>query len=362
MASERASTPLEATLHLAAPAARCRSGPSRAAAQVWRLVSGYPPGKRERRIMVVLVDPQLAADASGNDPLSPFFVIAGFIAPAAKWADFSAAWQISLDRPPGLEYFKMSEAANMSGQFDRRCGWTEPLRDVRVAELASIARDYASVRVSAWIRRSDYDTHIASLPAVERHLGVDSPYVTLVNQLILAIAVHGEPHGITSPCDYIFDSEEGFDEEVFAIWPVVKKSLQTARSDIAEFVGERPIFRNDKCFLPLQAADLYAWQVRNHITNNNRLPNQTIKIPANPILRMFDQMGQINREYPADEVLRLREALLRMGKQFAQLQPDVELVGPISDARKRRRAYKKVRRSRKRASQNPSASSRKKSS
>ena len=168
----------------------------RAAAQVWRLVSGYPPGKRENRVMVVLVDPQLAVDLSGNEPNSPFFVLGGFVAPAAKWASFSEAWQTALDIPPKLEYFRMTEAANMSGQFHRRFGWTEPMRDDRVITFARIARKFASIRVSAWIRRADFDTHILSLPAIARTLAVDNPYVMMVNQIVLAVATYGSRHGL----------------------------------------------------------------------------------------------------------------------------------------------------------------------
>jgi hypothetical protein len=346
--------------HLTNPSARDsgRSPPyeGRAAAQVWRLVSGYAPGKRENRFMVVLVDPQLVADASGNDPLSPFFVFGGFIAPAAQWAAFSEDWQTALDLPPKLDYFKMTQAANMSGEFDPDKGWTEQKRDDRIITLARIIRHHASVRVSAWIRRSDYDTHIMSLPVPRRHLGIDSPYVMLVNQLVMAIAVMGDQHGIMSPCDYIFDTEQGFDEEIFVAWPNIKWLLQmSARSDIAQFVGERPIYRDDKTFLPLQAADLYAWQVRNFITENNKVPNQTIRVPANRTLRVFDGMGQINREYSTDEVVRLREFLLVQGQKFIEANPNVRLLSPYTDPKERRLAYKRDRKARKANEKKPSS-------
>jgi hypothetical protein len=319
----------------------------RAAAQVWRLVSGYPPGKRENRVMVVLVDPQRIVDASGNEPNSPFFVLGGFVAPAVKWAAFSEAWQAVLDIPPKLEYFRMTEAANMSGQFHRRFGWTEAMRNDRVISFARIARKFASIRVSAWIRRADFDTHILSLPALVRSLGVDNPYVMLVNQIVLAVATFGSQHGVNTPCDYIFDSEEGFDEEVFANWPNVKRLLElTGRSDVSQFVGERPIFRDDKSFLPLQAADLYAWQVRKCIAENNQVSNQTIRIPANRTLRVFGGLPSINREYPTEEVLRLREFLIERGKDFVASNPGIQLVDPITDPRQRRKAHSRARKAR----------------
>jgi hypothetical protein len=311
-------------------------------------VSGYPPGKRENRVMVVLIDPQLAADASGNEPQSPVFVIAGFVAPAAKWADFSAAWQVALDEPPKLDYFKMNEAASMSGQFHKRRAWTEEKRDDRLVTLARIIRNHVSVRVSAWIRHDDYNKYILPLPALVRSLSVDNPYVLLVHQLVLAIAVFGDKHGIITPCDYIFDTEESFDEEIFAAWPTMKWLVENStKSDLAKFFGERPIFRDDKHFLPLQAADLYAWQVRNRYIQSHQVANQTLWFPPTKALGILDQVGVINREYSTDEVIRLRDVLVQQGERFAEANPDVKLVPPHTDPKERRRAHKQARKARK---------------
>jgi hypothetical protein len=298
--------------------------------------------------MAVLVDPQLAADASGNEPQSPIFVIAGFVATAAKWADFSAAWQIALDEPPKLEYFKMNEAASMSGQFHKRRGWTAAKRDDRVITLTRIIRDHTSVRVSAWIRHDDYNKYIVPLPALVRHLGLDSPYVLLVHQLVLAVAVFGDRHGILTPPDYIFDTEVSFDEELFAQWPTMKWLVEnSAKSDLAKFFGERPIFRDDKHFLPLQAADLYAWQIRNRYIQSHRVPKQTLWFPPTRALEILERIGVINREYSTAEVIRLRDVLVEQGKKFAEAHPDVKLIPPHSDPKERRKAHKHARKARK---------------
>jgi len=298
--------------------------------------------------MAILVDPQLAADDSGSEPQSPIFVLAGFVAPAVKWAAFSTDWQAALNEVPKLEYFKMNEAAGMNGQFHKRRGWTEPKRDDRLVTLARIIKKYASVRVSAWIRHDDYETHIRSLPAPVRHLGFDSPYVLLLQQLILAIAVFGDRHGIKTPCDCILDEQGHLAEEALFSWPTFKSLVErSSRSDLAKFVGSPPIFRDEKNFLPLQSGDLYAWQIRNHYVENHRVPNQTIRFSPNRILGILDRIPLINREYPTDEVIRLREHLLKQCDAFAKTFPDVTLLGPHKDPKERRRAHKQARTARK---------------
>jgi hypothetical protein len=313
-----------------------------------RLLSAFPPDKRWSRSVAVLIDPQMAVDDSGSEPQSPIFVLAGFIAPAAKWANFSTEWKQALDLPPKLEYFKMSEAVNFGGQFSRRDGWNDANRDDRLVTLARIIRKHVSLRVSAWIRHDDFEEHIKSLLTPVRHLGIDSPYVMLLYQLILAIAVFGDRHGLQSPCDYIFDDQGKLAEEAEYWWPSLKSIVeQSKRSDLAKFVGSQPIFRDEKVFLPLQAGDLYAWQIRNRYVENHQVPHQTIFVPPNRILGMMNTIPVINREYPTDEVIRLREHLLKTREQYAKAFPDVPLIGPYKNSKERRKAHKQAREARK---------------
>ncbi len=78
-------------------------------------------------------------DDSGSDAGSQWYVLAGFIAPIEEWKSFSAKWRATLDKETSLRYFKMSEAMSLEGLFKR--GWTIPLRDQRIFELAEIIEE-----------------------------------------------------------------------------------------------------------------------------------------------------------------------------------------------------------------------------
>jgi len=69
-------------------------------------------------------------DDSGNWEHSPVMVLGGWIAPVTTWLSFRPDWQAMLDLPPGIEYFKMNEAATLCGQFDQ---WRQQRTDERVA-------------------------------------------------------------------------------------------------------------------------------------------------------------------------------------------------------------------------------------
>jgi hypothetical protein len=327
---------------------------ARAADSVWALVSGLSSGKRERRALMVF---QAFIDDSGSEPQSPVFILGGFVADHAQWAAFSGEWQAALDEAPRLDYFKMSEAANLGahGQFARRLGWDEKKRDDRVAAFARIIAKHTRLRVSASIRHQDW-AQIASLPAVERRLAIDTPYVMLAHRLILAVAVIGDRLGVSEPCDYIFDQQEGFSDELLKNWPDFKQNLeQSARSDLAKFVGSPPIFSDEKSFLPLQAADLYAWQIRRYYVNNHGVENQTIFIPPSLTLRMIEHIPAIDREYSTAELVRLREHLVELGEIFSRENPTVHLHAAAADRKQAKRDRSRARRAKPRLVSDPSS-------
>jgi hypothetical protein len=123
---------------------------------------------------------------------------------------FSADWQAELGKSPKLDYFKMNEAAGLRGQFSRERGWTEKKRDARVLPFASISRQHTAVMVEATMRHDHFERYVRNIPAIARRLAVNHPYVLLFSQVILAVAVYQDRHGINQPCDFIFDEQTGF--------------------------------------------------------------------------------------------------------------------------------------------------------
>jgi uncharacterized protein DUF3800 len=313
-------------------------GGKTAAVQLWRLVSGFPPGKRERRYFMVLF-PQAAIDDSGSEPQSPVFILAGFAAPFGAWLNLSGEWQALLDKEPKLDYFKMSEAASLSEQFHPQRGWNERLRDARVLDLANVAAKFAIVRIHTSIKNEHFTKYITSLPMPERKLGNDSPYVLMFMQIILAMATGGTELGMQGACDFIFDEQGAFGREALDWWPNFKQLVNTQRrSDIAKFVGDRPIFRNEQEFLPLQASDLYAWHIRRHAERSQH----GLIIPAPPVLRKFDKMAAIGRNYGEAELQRLRAHLVKGGEIFAANNPHIPLHLPGKTKAERKRLRKKT--------------------
>jgi hypothetical protein len=287
----------------------------------------------------MILEPQAVIDDSGSEPQSRIFVLAGFAASANAWANFAVDWRAALDEPPKLEYFKMTEAANFGGQFARDKGWDEAKRDDRLISLTRIINKHACLLIHAAVRNDHFEKYIKSIPAPERTLAIDSPYVLMFTQIILAMATGGDQVGIRDACDFIFDEQGAFSKEALAFWPKLKALLDISpRSDLGKFVGSPPIFRDDKTFLPLQAADLYAWQIRQHFSRN-----QILIMPPSRILRQFENLPAISRVYDEPELKRLRDQLLKGGEIFAANNPTIPLVhaGKTKSERKRVRKQTK---------------------
>lgn len=306
--------------------------------------------------MVYQVPPyQVYIDDSGSEPQSPVIVLAGFVADHDQWAKFSDEWDTALKEPPGLGYFKMTEAANMGGEFSEENGWTEPKRDDRVITLARIIAKYAKARVAAAMPYDAFMRHIGTIPASARSLSTDTPYPFLLLQTVMAVAVRGDLYGIDSPCDFIFDEQSGHQEEISKAWPQTRALIDRAatRSDISQRIGSPPIFRDDKNFLPLQAADLYAWQVRYNYVRNNAVRGQTIIMPPTREFRLLEPLPEINILYSEEALIRLREHLLKVGELFVKEYPDIPLIPLSDDPKERRRLRRKTRLAAKASSVSP---------
>ncbi len=114
------------------------------------LESGLPSIERGKRLLMIL---QGFFDDSGSSPNQPIFVLAGFLAPSEAWAEFSDIWAATL-KGKNLDYFKMSEATALQGQFE---GWLSSDRDAFVFKLVEIVGNFAKYRIDVSVLRSDYD-------------------------------------------------------------------------------------------------------------------------------------------------------------------------------------------------------------
>jgi hypothetical protein len=96
----------------------------------YEFLSGLPEQARKRRHLMPV---QAFVDESGGKGQGRYFVMAGLIAHSDHCRIFSDAWQACLSTEPTIAYFKMREAAGLTGQF---YGWSETEQNDKPLALA----------------------------------------------------------------------------------------------------------------------------------------------------------------------------------------------------------------------------------
>ncbi len=272
-------------------------------------------------------------DDSGSEPQSLFFVLGGFIARSDQWIAFSEEWQAALHSDPHIEYFKFNEAMALKGQFSKDAGWDDEKRDRKIDSLIDVVLKHARIRIHATIRHDEFRRHFLSIPTPKRHKAIENPYVLLAMQLIFAMAVWSPMHNIFESCDFIFDEQGKYGDELTRWYPIFRQQTHaSARTDIATYLGKPPQFGKDNEYMQLQAADLYAGLVRRHYWNNKIIIAQ----PSTP-LRRLSAVPEIVRDYSAAELMRLNQHLLRVGDTFYANNPKARRLYIHDKSRRRDR-------------------------
>ena len=233
-------------------------------------------------------------DDSGSHASDPYYVLAGFISTVESWESFSDEWRAKLNEYPGLQYFKMSEANAMKGQF--RSGWNPRTRDQRVFELAEIVNKHAMVLVTSWLKRSDFDDFSNG---IEDTRGFSDPYFLCFYQLVFAVNSFQLANS-NAECDLVFDEQGKLGPETLLGWEAAKiATVSDERLNIFENLS-LPLFRSDLKSLPLQAADMLAWTVR---AAQGAGGTNNLNLLARAVIEQLRPLEQINRHWSRDDSL-----------------------------------------------------------
>lgn len=220
---------------------------SRANIPVLALVCGMSSVARIARDLVML---RCFVDESGFER-GPVMVMAGLIADVESWARFSDDWQECLDMRPRLPFFHMAEMfADSWGDESKR----------RVARLQKIMATHAKGAVIVSIPLDDYRCIFGGQ-------GQDvwkNPYLFLFFIFIRAYKRFSGEIGLDRTIDFVFDRQTGAMARIAEAWDF----WETEMPQLLQFVGGPPSFQDDKKVLPLQAADMLAWWIHRHMTDD----------------------------------------------------------------------------------------------
>jgi hypothetical protein len=198
---------------------------------------------------------QVFADDSGNKGQHKHFVMAGMAARSEAWADFTDEWKVCLNEPPRIRVFKMREVARCTGQFR---GVSRHDRDKKLKRLAEIINRYVELMTFTAI---DLDAHAATWAKTTAEYQ-NEPYFWPFQNTILATCFSLWDAGVRDRFEAIFDEQLIFGPRARKYYPAVLAMTRLREPEAANIMPIDPIFRSDDEFLPIQAADMFAWVIR----------------------------------------------------------------------------------------------------
>ena len=204
---------------------------------------------------------QAFIDDSASDSGDQRLFLAGYLNLASRWKLFSAAWQEELSNKPTIKYLKMSEANALDGQFN---GWSIATRDEKLNGLARVINHFQPLSFHFSVSREQYYRILK--PVSPRGLG--NPHFTCCFGIVSMLARHIADQGVRVPIEFIFDEQSGVSDDMALFFDYMKNNIpKRAR----QLILRSPAFRDDKVFLPIQAADMLAWHVRREHENGGSM-------------------------------------------------------------------------------------------
>jgi hypothetical protein len=184
------------------------------------------------------------------------FALGGYIASAAAWANFSRDWEAMLPHgvraKDGRFRFKMSEMAVLPERLERVPGFYRIIEHNVLAAISCAIdlREFERAKSRIWVQNRPIEW------------GSFNSYM-FISRCLLDMFHSNRDRivefiPISEKIDFYFDNQS----EKKAIISAWDSYIRQRPDEVRGYYGATPKFEDDKDFLPLQAADFWAWWVR----------------------------------------------------------------------------------------------------
>ena len=175
--------------------------------------------------------------------------MAGYVAAAEEWAAFSKEWKELLDDQPVLKRIEMQEMAQSPERMERASRFYRTIeRHVRIAVSCIIPVD----ELRQAVRQFNWPSYMISVEKIE------DPYFFAWKATIDMLAQEHASMGLREQIDFVF-GDQAEKDAIRAHWARYKLPIAT---ETDQFTENDPLFCSAEDSLPLQAADFWAWWVR----------------------------------------------------------------------------------------------------
>jgi Protein of unknown function (DUF3800) len=199
-------------------------------------------------------------DDSGTDAGTPVAVAACYVAEKTQWDEFVRNWdEVRLEE--GFDMFHMAEfVAKPEMGHKPFCDWDNAKKTRVYRRLASIINCRVRKGFAIAIPKQPFDEY--AIDEFKKHYA-ENHYVWAAKTVMGLIENWRKQFSITAPMQYVFESGSLGQPQIERVWKecLLHEGLDKKHGIVPNGV----LFQDKRHFKPLQAADILAWQMQNHL-------------------------------------------------------------------------------------------------
>jgi hypothetical protein len=255
---------------------------------------------------------EVYCDDSGTDANTPVAVAACYISSKEQWDCFVRNWDEVRERE-GFDVFHMCEfMAKPEAGRKPFCDWDNIKKDRVYRKLASIINTRIYCGFAIAVPKAPFDRFV--FQEFKDGFAADH-YTWAIRTMLDVISDWRADHQRYDPMQYVFHRGSLSQDRIEQIW----KSESKLNSDLtAVRYGMTPdgiMFEDDALFKPLQAADIFGWQVQNHMRRTVIVGIPSSARKAHPNVRMTLENKSVSVAYFGTEQLEDVFAKAKLYKQ-----------------------------------------------
>ena len=228
--------------------------PYSAVEHISKIASGSSYDWREIGLVMLTT----AFDASGAEDDLVCTVVAGFISTADEWIAFDRAWRARIGQDD-LGDFRMSAFHAHRGPFTDESKWTRSTRDALIGDLIEIIIKHAFRKFGGAV---PHPTLSGMRPDV-REVNRITAYSLAGRMCAAEVSEWAKAEGFHRPIEYVFENGDKGKGKLIERFPIDDFPAPIFKPKYDAFDRNGVLIPG---FTPLQAADIYAWELRNRIT------------------------------------------------------------------------------------------------
>jgi len=219
-------------------------------------------------------------DESGIHGGSSICAIAGLVGTESEWETLERRWRRAVEEE-GISVFHMAEFESRLGEFEE---WSDTRRRLFLSKLVETIKARDIHCLGSALVRADYDRLTEDEKIWMTHGNAEYPYFLCFQHCIVESCHIADGLPAEEKVAFVFDRQQEFAAEATRLYNDLKDQREWPNherlADIVAFASKRET-------IPLQVADLAAYETYKHLDNRLFHPERSVRWPLRQLGSKF---------------------------------------------------------------------------